>query len=64
MKKKRVFEYYKYHNFILILICKIGALEVFINNSARSRQSTAVELSDIFGLSRMTMLRALHWLDY
>jgi hypothetical protein len=64
MKKKRVFKYYKSYSYILILICKIGALEVFIKDSARSRQSTAVELGDIFGLSRMTMLRALHRLDY
>ncbi len=60
MKRERVIKQNKHLDYILQLICKIGALEVFIRDSAKSRQSTAVELGDYFGLSRMTMLRALH----
>jgi hypothetical protein len=64
MKRKRVIKQNKHLNYIHELICIITALEVSIRDSAKSRQLTADELGDYFGLPQMTMLRALHWLDY
>ncbi len=42
----------------------IGPLEVFVRNSAKSCQFTAVELSNFYGLSRKILLRALYRLDH